>query len=304
MNGVLAYLEPRPARTELRWLDRSGKPLGSLGIASGALTLRISPDGSRVAADELDSRTGNRTIWILDATGRRSRLTFAGSDWMPIWSPDGRQIVFRSHRDGQPNLYRKSADGSGIDEVLLTSSEEKGPEDWSANGQYIAYHVTSDAGNVDLYALPLIGDRRPIPIATTPGNEGGARFSPDGRWIAYTSYETGREEVYVQPFPPTGAKWQVSSEGGGRPRWRGDGRELFYLARDLKIVAVEVKSAAAFEVGAGRALFQVEGAGLGAGTSKYDVARDGQRFLVNAGFDRPAGDAILVMLNWTALLPR
>ncbi len=115
-----------------------------------------------------------------------------------------RQILFRSQRDGQPNLYRKAADGSGSEEALLTSSEEKGPEDWSFDGRYIAYHLVSEAGNVDLFVLPLSGDRTPIPIATTPANEGHARFALDGRWMAYTSNETGRNEVYVQPFPPTG----------------------------------------------------------------------------------------------------
>jgi dipeptidyl aminopeptidase/acylaminoacyl peptidase len=187
---------------------------------------------------------------------------------------------------------------------LLTSSEEKSAEDWSFDGQYVAYEVATEGGGLDLYALPLFGDRRPIPIATAPTNEVDAKFAPDGRWIAYTSDETGRREVYVQPFPPTGARWQVSQDGGSYPRWRGDGTELFYLAPDLNLVAVEVKPGTTFAAGAQRALFQVDDAGLGAGTGKYDVTRDGQRFLVNTAFDPPAVDPILVVLNWTALLGR
>jgi Tol biopolymer transport system component len=215
MDGVLAYGGARQTRTELRWFDRSGKSLGSLGRPGDSYNFRLSSDEKRVAADEFDLRSGNRSVWILDAvTGTRSRLTFSGSDWMPVWSPDGGQILFRSHRDGQPNLYRKP----------------------------------------------------------------------------------------VQPFPPTGGKWLVSQDGGSYPRWRGDGRELFYLARDRTLVAVEIKSAIRFELGAFRTLFQVDEAGTGGGTTKYEVTRDGQRFLVNTAFGPPAADPPLVVLNWTALL--
>jgi hypothetical protein len=168
----------------------------------------------------------------------------------------------------------------------------------------VTFVVLSEVSNLDLFVLPLFGDRQPIPIATAPANEEQERFSPDGRWIAYTSDETGRREVYVQPFPPTGARWQLSEVGGSYPKWRGDGAELFYLAPDLNLVAVEVKPGTTFAVGAQRALFQIDDAGLGAGTSKYEVTRDGQRFLVNTAFDRPAGDPLLVVLNWTALLGR
>ena len=187
---------------------------------------------------------------------------------------------------------------------MLKSNEEKWPHDWSYDGRYATFVVLSEASNLDLFVLPLFGDQKPIPIATALANEEHERFSPDGRWIAHTSDETGRREVYVQPFPPTGARWQVSQDGGSYPRWRGDGAELFYLAPDLNLVAVEIKLGTTFEVGAVRELFQVDDAGLGAGTGKYDVTRDGQRFLVNIAFDRPAADPILVVLNWTALLGR
>jgi Tol biopolymer transport system component len=300
-NGVLAYRAEARARNELRWLDRTGRTLGSLAgpEAKAALNVRLSPEGDRVAFDEFDNRTGVRAVWIADVrAGTRTRLTFSGSDWAPVWSPDGQEIAFRSHRDGTPTLYRRRADGAGADTPMLAADKERMPVDWSGDGRYVLYQ---EGGR--LFALPLTGGGEPLPLAVG-GNAVDTRFSPDGRYFAYGSDESGQLEVYVEPFPPTGARWQVSSAGGAFPRWRGDGRELYFIDRERMLVAVATPAGASFRAGAPRALFEVDGTAMGGGANKYDVTRDGQRFLVNAAFDPPAADPIIVVLNWTALLPR
>jgi Tol biopolymer transport system component len=278
-NGVLAYRKESASRNELRWLDRTGRVLGSLGgpESKWVANHRISPSGDRVAFDEFDNRTGVRAVWIADLrAGTRTRLTFSGSDWDPIWSPDGSEIAFRSHRDGQPNVYRRNADGTGVDERMLGPGEERSPRDWSPDGRFLAYQEANR-----LYARPLAGAGQPITIGAD-GNGVALRFSPSGRHVVYASDESGQLEVYVEPFPPTGAKWQVSS---------------------ATLWAVAVEPGATFRAGAARALFKVDAAAMNGGANKYDVTRDGQRFLVNGAYDPPASDPILVVLNWTALLP-
>jgi Tol biopolymer transport system component len=300
-NGVIAYHVAAQEMTVLQWFDRSGKRLESLGAPAHHNNVRISPDGRRVAVDAIDSGTGARDVWIIDSAARRQfRLSFTGSDWQPVWSHDGRQIAFSSFRNGPMNIFRKASDGTGVDHPLIKSDENTFTNDWSPDGRYLAYHVIRENTNQDLFVLPLEGDRRPTPIATTRAIEVLGRFSPDSRFIAYTSNETGRDEVYLQPVPPTGAKWQISVDGGSRPVWRGDGRELFYLTRDLKVAAVNVRLDAQVEVGAPQPLFEVDDAALGPGTTKYDVSRDGQRFLVNTRFARGATDRITVVLNWAS----
>jgi len=305
-NGVLTYRRDTPPKTALRWFDRSGKPLETLGAPDLYSYFRISPDGQRVAADLTDPRSGSRSIWILEP-GRSTplRLTFAGThDWQPSWTPDGNRIVFASYRDGPLNLYAKPTAGSGPDEPLVLSEEQKGQGDYSPDGRFLAYVTVSETSLLrDVWVLPLAGGGEPIPVARTDASEHAPRFSPDGLWIAYVSDEDGADEVYVQPVPPTGAKWQVSIGGGTEPTWRGDGRELFYLSADGTITAVQVRLGATFEVGARSRLFQ---AGIGGiiAQQRYDGSRDGQRFLVRTPVEGPPPQPMIVVLNWMAALKK
>jgi Tol biopolymer transport system component len=227
---------------------------------------------------------------------RTSRFTFdVADDRQTIWSPDGTRVVFSSDRKGNYDLYQKPANGSGSEEVLLQSADSKLPGSWSPDGRFILYH--SDRNNGDLMILPLTGDRKPFPFLSTPFSEQEGVFSPDGKWVAYQSNESGRNEVYVRPFPGPGGQWQVSTGGGTMPRWRADGKELYYLAPDDKLMAVAaVVQGATFAPGAPEVLFQTHIA-AGAVKQQYDVARDG-RFLVNTEFEDTSTEPIHLLLNW------
>jgi Tol biopolymer transport system component len=305
-NGVLAYTSTPPPQQTLRWFDREGNPLGTLIEGVAVDQFRIAPDGRRVVAAILDASAGTRSLWIYEADRPPVRLTFAGThDWEPVWSPDGTRVAFGSYRDGPLNIYVKPVSGAGPDEPLLISDDQKDLNgDWSLDGKYLAYNLILDTNRSDVMVMPLTGaDRKPMPVAATAAQESRARFSPDTRWIAYDSDESGRTEVYVQPFPPTGGKWQVSPSGGFHPVWRRDGRELFYLGPNNTLMAREVRASATFELGPPQRLFQTN-MSLSAVGGGYDVSIDGKSFLVA---DRtPVGPAppITVVLNWPALLKR
>ena len=232
------------------------------------------------------------------ARGTLSRFTFdPANDGAPAWSPDGARIAFNSNRGGQFNLYQKLSSGAGGDEELLKSGELKSPLDWSQDGRFIAYLVQSAKTRADIWILPLDGDRQPFPFLQTPFNELGARFSPDGRWVAYTSDETGVPEVYVQSFPASGGKWQISSGGGTAPKWSRDGKELFYT-NGGKLMSVEVKTGGStFEAGTPTLLFESRG-------RTYDASADGQRFLVAVPVEEATSTPITVVLNWTTDLKK
>jgi Tol biopolymer transport system component len=233
----------------------------------------------------------------MQETGRSTRVTFdPADDRYSIWSPDGARVVFASGRRGRFDLYQKPANGSGREEVLLqTSSDDKRPNSWSPDGRFILYN--SSQNNGDLMVLPLTGDRKPIPFLTTPSNEQQGVFSPDGKWVAYQSNESGRFDVYVRAFPLPGGQWQVSTGGGTSPRWRADGKELYYVAPDAKLMAVTVKTQeATFAPGTPAALFQTHMA-QGLNKPQYDVARDG-RFLINTELESNSTEPIHLLLNW------
>ena len=234
-----------------------------------------------------------------------SRLTFdAVQDSDGIFSPDGRWVAFYSARQGG-GIYRKASGGAGADELVAATGLATYPRDWSSDGRFILYDNYRDPANgVDLWIVPVQGERKPFPYLSTPFNEQEGYFSPDGRWIAYSSNETGRSEVFVQAFPVSGAKFQVSTAGGAEPRWRRDGRELYYLGSDGRMMAVNVEPQPEFRLGVPRVLFQTALMGLGIALRRYGVTADGRRFLMNV----PVGDQeqapITVTLNWTALLNR
>ena len=296
-NGVLAYRSGGSTTTQLVWFDREGRRLGSLGEPADYSNPALSPDEKKVAVGRRDPQSRNRDIWLLDlARGGASRLTFDPADDLnPVWSPDGSRIAFASDRKGGRDLYQKLATGTGEDEILLVSEGDQSAEDWSADGRLILYNLNS----ADVWALSLTGDRKPAPVLRGPFAEQQAKLSPDGRWIAYRSNEAGREDVYVQSFPPAGGKWQISTAGGSDPQWRKDGKELFYLA-DAKMMAVEVKTAASnFEAGIPKVLFEAR-VMAAAVRNRYLVADNGRRFLINTPVEEAASSPINVVLNWTA----
>ena len=213
--------------------------------------------------------------------------------------------MFDSNRNGRVyNLYLKNSGGTGADELLLKSDHNKRVQDWSADGRFILYRDVDPNTKDDLWVLPLDGDRKPIPFLQTPFREVRGRFSPDGHWIAYNSDESGRDEVYVQSFPPSAGKWQISTSGGEQPMWGRDGKELFYVnANRSALMAVDVSHSAAgvpFKAGMPRELFRAQFAN---NSLSYDISRDGRRFITNARLTETTNvSPINVLLNWTAAL--
>ncbi len=291
------------------WFDRAGKEIGKAGDPVAAVELSISPDSRRVALAQLVNN--NTDIWLLDlGRGVLSRFTFdAAGDLWATWSPDGRRIAFRSNRKGVYDLYWKPAIGPGSEELLLASAQDKAPMDWSPDGRFLlyreqGYREQGSKTGLDLWGLPLGGDRKPFPVVQTNFDELGAQFSPDGKWIAYESNESGRYEIYVQPFPGPGSKLEVSTNGGAQVRWQRDGKELFYIALDGRLMAVPIRlasNAQTIEAGAPIPLFATH---VGAALSypfrqQYDISPDGQRFLMNTVIEE-AASPITVILNWKA----
>jgi dipeptidyl aminopeptidase/acylaminoacyl peptidase len=306
--GMLAFLSTTFTDTQLAWFDRGGKQLAPVGMRAADSSLRLSPDEKRVAVSRFDLQGGSADIWLIDlARNTTSRFTFDPADEnSPIWSPDGSRIVFSSNREGVSNLYQKLSSGAGNDEALLKSAEPKTPYDWSPDGRFILYGVLSPKTSGDLWLLPLFGDQKPAPFVQTEFNEIQGRFSPDGRWVAYASNESGTYQVYVQSFPSSGSKWQVSTNGGAQPQWRRDGKELFYLAPDRKLMAVEVNGAGpTFVPGVPKPLFEPRvSAVFPSITTYYSVTGDGQRFLVNTLVGESTPVPFTVVLNWAAALKK
>jgi Tol biopolymer transport system component len=308
-NGVLAYWTGDTSK-ELVWVDSSGRRSGSLGIGSDLeLAPSLSPDEKRVALGRLDARVGQMVIWIVEISrGVSSRLTSSRfQENFPLWSSDGAEIVFISNRNGPEDLYRKASTGAGREELLYKSEvAHKHPLDWSRDGRFILYHTQQQRTGSDIMALPLFGDRKPIPYLSTEFEERYAQFSPDGKHVAYSSDASGVYEIYVQPFPGPGERLQISTQGGAQPRWRRDGKEIFYVARDGKMMAAPVSArSGSLSVGDPRPLFQTSILSEGTtATLEYVVSADGQRFLIGI----PASETLVfpatVVLNWAAQLER
>ncbi len=266
---------------QLTWVDRKGKTLESVGEPGVIEAPKLSPDGKRVAVVRLDPKTRNRDIYVTDlAQGASLRLTFdPGGDGSPIWSPDGSRIAWAANRGTEFHLYQKLASGVGPEELLLKTDAPIGTGNWSSDGRFIVYAVLRPQTGHDLWVLPIESERRPVLFLQTPFSEQHGRFSPDGRWIAYVSNDQGREEVYVQPFPASGGKWQVSTTGGTAPHWRSDGKEIFYLSAG-KLMAVEVKPGSSFEAGTPKTLFDFAPLRGLTPYGNYAATADGQRFLL------------------------
>jgi Tol biopolymer transport system component len=309
-DRVLAYqtgLDARGFPTELTWFDRSGKPAGVVAQQADYGDVEISPDGKRATVSQLDPGTG-RDIWIFDlARAIPTRLTADPADeYASVWSPDQTQIIFNSRRKGHLDLYRKASSGAGSDEPVLVDTADKSPMSWSSDGQIVLYNTgnVSIIGNqVDLWALPVSGDRKPFPVVNSAFNEARGRLSPDGRWIAYTSDESGETEIYVTPFPSLAGKWRVSTSGGNWPRWGRDGREIFFLSADgRQLMSAQVDGRTSqFVVGAIERLFEARWR-MGA-RYPYDVAPDG-RILGAVLVEQPTATPITLVVDWLADLNR
>ena len=306
--GPIAYRAGAAASSGMRqlaWIDRSGRELQKIGPLTTGVNPAMSPDGRQVALRRVVD--GNDDIWLLDI-GRSnilSRFTFdPANDADALWSPDGGRVVFCSNRKGAYDLYMKSTAGSGNDEVLMTSTQNKVATDWSADGRFILFRSNDPKMSYDIWAMQIDGDRKPVPVVQTNFDERDAQFSPDGKWIAYQSNESGRFEIYVQPFGSTGKKLQVSTNGGAQVRWRRDGKELFYVALDGRLMAVPITLPATgqtAESGAPVPLFvtHVGGAVQSPLKQQYTVSPDGQRFLMSTVPEESTAP-ITMILNWKA----
>jgi eukaryotic-like serine/threonine-protein kinase len=304
-NGVLAYRGNVPLNGQLTWYDRSGKSLERVGTVGDFLGFSLSPDQKRIAVSRLDVETGSYDVWMIElGRGTTSRFTFdQTNETFPIWSPDGNRIAFSSNKYGPTDLFQKASNGAGSAELLFKSTNLKAPNDWSPNGQTIVYNEFDPKTNSDLWVLPLGGDPNPAPVMQTTFSETNGRFSPDGKWIAYESNESGPGQIYVQGFP-TGGKTQISTLGGFQPRWRGDGKELFYIGPDKKLMVVEIQAGTGgIQAGSPRPLFDLRIGNL-PGSPYYDVTRDGQRFLVSIIGEETAPTPMTVVMNWTAELKK
>jgi len=301
-NGTLVYAHGRsPAARQLTWFDRAGRALGTLGEAAPYMSLALSPDESRVAVAQETGNPPNVDIWLIDLVRNvPSRQTVDLGTESPVWSPDGTHIAFASQRSGKASLRQKLINATAGDELLLEGPGIT-PTDWSSDGRFIVYADRS-SGNADLWVLPLFGDRRPFPLVRTSFEETLAVFAPDGRWIAFTTNEAGQRNVYVQAFPGTNGKTQVSRDGGSQPVWRADGKELFYLGVDGTLMAVPFDANRQSPPGVPQALFRTAAPIFGSSHGQYAVTKDGQRFLVNATPQQSSEAPLTVVLNWTATI--
>jgi eukaryotic-like serine/threonine-protein kinase len=309
-TGMLAYVGGASGGTiQLAWVDRSGKSLGLFGPPASYSRFQLSPDEKQITYDvQLED------VWVMDSVrGVTSRLTFdLAQDNFPLWSPDGQKIVWSSHRGGSYDLYVKAANGTGQEEPLIKMGSPTGwAMDWTKDGKLL-YQRSGGGTGQDLWIAQVNASddkagngkaSEPKPYLNTPLDEGAGRFSPDGKWVAYTSNETGVSEVYVQTFPISGAKFQISTGGGSEPQWSKDGTELFYLSGNRTLMAVPIMRTTTepFRPGLPKPLFHVPPAlAEGIGPRSYAVSNDGKRFLISNGAASGSATPLTAMLNWRA----
>jgi Tol biopolymer transport system component len=315
-TGVLAY-QGAADDSQLVWYDRRGKVTDTGWAKQNYGTVRFSPDAQSVAVDVLDPQSGTGDIWVYDASrGAPVRVTSDLDDEStPVWSPDGRRIMFRMNRGGPaslqmgsaaPNLYAKTLGDTSDEELLVANPGPLNPTDWSSDGQWIAYVNNTRRTGSDLWMLPLAGDRKPRSFLATRFDEWGARFSPNSARVAFVSTESGAPEVYVTTVREPGQTTRVSIGGGTSPRWRRDGRALFYASADRRsIMSVPVDWSPTFKAGIPTRLFTIGTEArtrFGVRDAIYDVTPDGERFLINVPVGEPESSRITVVQNWAAAL--
>jgi Tol biopolymer transport system component len=305
-TGTFAYGTAPAGETQLVWRDRTGRMLGSIGLTNASAP-SLSRDGVLLVMSRSLLQTGN-DLWLFDLKRNTPmRFTFDSPARSPIWSPDGKYVAYAANREGGVDrLYRKATTGLGPEELLFKTVGSF-PTDWSADGRFILFHtgqIPDQRNGQDLWFLSL-ADLHAKPVVQTPFNEAQGVLSPDGRWVAYASDESGVFEVYVQAFPDGGAKRVASNGGGAEPRWRADGRELFYVSADRRLMTVPTTMGPAFEAGTPGVLFEMNVRDLVYPyLRRYEVTPDGQRFVLQELMDRSSPSPLTVVVNWPALLKK
>ena len=307
-GDVLAYqTQPNTATNQMTWFNRAGQKLGTVGQPEIYTNPALSADGTRLAVGV--GELGKTAIWVYDLKrGTASRLTFNPTDETnPLLTPDGRRILFSSNRSGAYGIYQIAADGLGsTQKIFQPVTDQAAIDDVTADGKYALYDTASDPRSIQLWVLPLTGGGQPFPFVQ--GHNSGAangQFSPNGRYVAYSSNETGNAEVYVQTFPQQTGRWQISAAGGTQPMWRHDGKELYYLGPDGKLMAVEVDTTAAtFQAGIPKELFQTQLVPTSFWRNIYVASPDGQRFLMITPASQAKPEPITVVMNWPTLLKK
>ena len=314
-TGVLLYQNGRSsAGNQMVWSARRGEVLETVGAPGPILSPAISPDEKSVVFDRVVA--GEADLWLRDARGAERRLTAGAVNSMSFWSPNGDRIAFGSTRGGDVfNLYRKEVGATGQDELLLKNGNAKFPTQWSRDGRFLVYSELDPKTKWDIWVLPMEGEakRKPVPFLRSEFNEMSGQLSPDSHWMAYTWDRSGQREVYVRPFPVGEGEWKISIAGGDQSRWRGDGRELFFLGADGKIMSVPVKAAVgsqsgtkpSFEPGVPQPLFDghLTPAPVDA-MYMYDVTADGKRFLLDTAGGSTSVSLLNVVVNWDAGLKK
>lgn len=306
-DGTIVYqIGSEQGGWQLLWLARDGKQLGTVGDLAPYGDPAISPDGTRVAV-AIFTGQGSSDIWIFDLRrSAKTRLTFGTAILRyPIWTPDGKTIYYGSNVKGAYHIYAKASDGTGSDQVILEDEAFDYPRDVSPDQKYLAYMrpAADGKGGTEVWALPLSGERKPFAVIPSLFSTFGAAISPNGKWIAYESNESGRFEIYLTAFPTGGAKWEVSVNGGSTPKWRHDGKELFFLDTADNLMAVDVSaSAKTIQTGTPHLLFHA--VGLQGQLGPYAVTADGKKFLINGGNVKEENQPFVLVQNWTAQLKK
>jgi Tol biopolymer transport system component len=296
-NGTLVYWGGNAANlNQLVWLDRSGNEVATIGEPGPVALGTLSPDERRLLVIVNDGRTNNQDLWMMDLErGTSSRFTFdPANDRGPVWSPDGDRVLFTSTRTAFFTLFEKPADGSGAESQFRESSDPEAPMDWSRDGAWVVINRFLGSTKLDILAYPVSGDGEAVVVCNTEFVETNGKLSPDAKWIAYQSDESGRDEIYVQAFPEARGKWQISRDGGISPFWRGDGTELYFRSGD-SMMAVEMQTVAGFRAGVPLALFTVTDAAGG----PFIPSADGSRFIVRKRMGSSESSPVSVVVNWT-----
>ncbi len=306
-TDMVAFPRVNPSVSQLTWFDRQGKLLGTVGeptTSSGLL--RLSPDGTQLAWTNRSGGTDATSIWLLDISrgGTGDRFTFGSPiDNNPVWAPDGSRIIFSSNRTGTLNLYEKSVTGAKGEYLLFKSSEDIVATSWSRDGRFLLCNVLQPKTKEDIWVFPLDNVKKPLLFLSTEFTERGARFSPEGHWVAYSSDVSGKAEVYIRSISinsagtavEAGRQWRISSGGGSEPRWRGDGQELYFRAPDGSLLAVEITTSPVFRASSPKPIGSFR-------ASSWDATMDGKRFL--ASVTTGGAPTYTVELNWQAGLKK